>query len=348
MTQTTFTRRGLTAAAAMVLTLAAGASVASAQEFVLKLHHFLPAQAPVPAGVLVPWMAKVEAESGGRIKFEHFPAMQMGGKPGELIDQVIDGVADVVWTLPGYTPGRFPRTEVMELPFLMTNAEVSSRAFWELGAKHMIDTEYKDVKVLGLWNHGPGVIHSKTPITTPADLSGVKLRAPTRVTNMLVSALGATAVGMPVPAVPEALSKGVIDATVIPWEVTGAIKSSELVTNHTEFPGAPLYTSAFLLAMNKATYDKLPDDLKAVIDANSGADFSANAGKVSQAADDGAREMAVKRGNTIIQLTPEQVAEWKAAAQGTIDTWVAESAKAGFDGAALLDEARALIAQHTK
>jgi len=109
MKATSLIRTGLAGAALLVLASAG----AHAQEFVLKLHQFLPAQAPVPAGVLVPWMQKIETESGGRIKFEHYPAMQLGGKPGELIDQVTEGVADVVWTLPGYTPGRFPRTEVI-------------------------------------------------------------------------------------------------------------------------------------------------------------------------------------------------------------------------------------------
>lgn len=333
---------------ALACGLALTALPAVAQDVVLKLHQFLPAQAPVPAEVLVPWMAKVEAESNGRIKFEHYPAMQLGGRPGDLYDQVVDGVADIVWTLPGYTPGRFPRTEVMELPFLMTNAEAASRTFWTLGEKYMFDTDFKDVKVLGLWTHGPGLIHSKTPVTTIADLAGVKLRAPTRVTNMMVTNLGATAVGMPVPAVPESLSKGVIDATILPWEVTASIKSSELVKNHTEFGDASLYTAAFVLAMNRAAYDKLPDDLKAVIDANSGLEFSAMAGKASQAADDPARQMAVDLGNSIVTLTPEQVAEWKAAAQPTIDAWVAETAAAGFDGAAMLEEARALMAANTK
>ena len=347
MSATTLTRRSLLGTAALALGVLLGAA-AQAQEVVLKLHQFLPAQSAVPAGVLVPWMEKIEADSNGRIKFEHYPSMQLGGRPGELIDQVIDGVADVVWTLPGYTPGRFPRTEVMELPFMITNAEAASRAFWTLGEKYMLDTDFKDVKVIGLWTHGPGLIHSRTPITAPADLKGVKLRAPTRVTNMMMSDLGATAIGMPVPAVPEALSKGVIDATVLPWEVTGGLKTSELVTHHTEFPGAPLYTSAFVLAMNRASYDRLPDDLKAVIDANSGAEFSANAGRVSQAADAPAREMAVALGNTIIALTPEQIAEWKAGAAGTLEAWIAESAKAGFDGKALVDEARALIAQHSR
>lgn len=331
---------GLTILAAM---LAAG--TASAQDVVLKFHQFLPEKAPIPATILVPWMQKIEAESGGRIKFEHYPAMQLGGKPGELIDQVMDGVADVVWTLPGYTPGRFPRSEVMELPFMMTSAEAASRAIWTLGEKHMFETEFADVKVLGLFVHGPGVIHSKAPITTPADLSGVKLRAPTRVTNMMVSALGATAVGMPVPQVAESLSKGVIDAAIVPWEVTGAIKSSELVTNHTELPGSPLYTAVFLVAMNKGVYDGLPDDLKAIIDANSGLEFSANSGKLAEAADARGRKIAVDLGNNIIQLTPDQITEWQTAAQPTIDAWVAETAAAGFDGKALLDEARALVSE---
>jgi len=329
-------------AAALSLTLGVGA--AAAQDVTLKLHQFLPAQAPVPAGVLVPWMEAIEKQSDGRIKFEHYPAMQLGGKPGELYDQVVDGVADVVWTLPGYTPGRFPRSEVFELPFMMKDAEGASRAYWQLGEKYMFDTDFKDVKVIGLWTHGPGLIHSKTPITTTADLKGVKLRAPTRVTNMMATSLGATPVGMPVPAVPEALSKGVIDATILPWEVTASIKSSELVKNHTEFPGAPLYTATFILAMNKDVYEGLPADLKAVIDANSGVDFSAEAGRVSQAADDGARQLAVNLGNNIIELTPEQIAEWKTAAQPTVDTWVKEMGEKGIDGQALLDEARAAIA----
>lgn len=346
MTMMTLRRRSLLAGLGLSV---AFATSAFAQEVTLKLHQMLPAQAPVPAEVLIPWMAKIEAESGGRIKFEHYPSMQLGGKPPELMDQVADGVADIVWTLPGYTPGRYPRTEVMELPFLMTNAEAASRTFWELGEKYMMDTDFKDVHVLGLWTHGPGLIHSKDPITSTADLSGVKLRAPTRVTNAMVTNLGATAVGMPVPGVPEALSKGVIDATILPWEVTASIKSSELVHNHTEFPeGTALYTSAFVLAMNKDVYAGLPDDLKAVIDANSGADFSVWAGGTSQAADAPGRQLAVDQGNTITQLTPEQAAEWQAAAQPTIDAWVAETAAMGFDGAAMLAEARELMAKNTK
>lgn len=328
---------------AALLATAMSATSAPAQEVVLKLHQFLPAQAPVPAQVLVPWMEKITADSNGRIAFEHYPSMQLGGKPPELVDQVIDGVADIVWTLPGYTPGRFPRTEVIELPFLVSDAESASRALYALGEKHMFATEYADMKILAMFTHGPGLIHSKAPIVTPADLSGVKLRAPTRTTNLMVSGLGAESIGMPVPAVPESLSKGVIDAALLPWEVTGALKTSELVTNHTEFLGKSLYTSAFILAMNPSTYAALPDDLKAIIDANSGAEFSAMAGRIVQAADEKPRKIALDRGNTIVALDAAQSAEWQAAARPTYQVWVDEMAAKGIDGQAILDEAEALL-----
>lgn len=321
---------------------------AMAQEVTLRLHQFLPAQANVPKKILDVWADKVEADSGGRIEIQRFPSMQLGGKPPELIDQAIDGVADIIWTVAGYTPGRFPRVEVFELPFTMTNAEAVSRAYWQLAEETMMDQDFKDFHVLGLWVHGPGIIHSKEPIVSVSDLNGVKLRAPTRTTNLLLSSLGGTPIGMPVPAVPEALSKGVIDATIIPWEVTAALKVPELVSNHTTFGDESLYTTAFIFAMNQQKYDALPDDLKAVIDANSGLEFSAFAGR-QMAEDDGpARQAAADRGNNIIDLTPAQVAEWKAASQATIDNWVKDLDEKGLDGTGLLARATELIADNTK
>ncbi len=334
-------------AAISALAMGSTATLAIADEVNLRLHQFLPAPAAVPKNILVPWIDKIESESGGRIKIQHFPSMQLGGKPPELIDQAKDGVADIVWTLPGYTPGRFPRTEVFELPFMITNAEAASRAYWDMAEKYMLDTDFKDFKVLGVWVHGPGVIHSSEPIVSPSDLAGVKLRAPTRVTNQMFASMGATAVGMPIPAVPEALSKGVIDATVIPWEVTAPLKTSELVTNHLEFGDAALYTSTFVFAMNKEKYEALPDDLKAVIDANSGAELSGMAGGQMQKDDAPGRAIAVDMSNDITTLTPEQVEEWRKASAPTIDAWIADVTAQGIDGAALVAEARELIEKYT-
>ncbi len=157
--------------------------------------------------------------------------------------------------------------------------------------------------------------------------------------------LGATAVGIPVPAVPEALSRGVIDGAVIPWEVVPALKVQELVTNHTEFPGAALYTTAFIFVMNPDAYDPLPEDLQAVIDANSGLEFLAFAGRTMQEYDAPGRALAA--GNNIITLTKDQVAAWQAASQSTIDNWIAEADAAGIDGTGLYAQATALIAKHS-
>jgi TRAP-type C4-dicarboxylate transport system substrate-binding protein len=318
-----------------------------AQEVTLRLHQFLPPQANVPKLVLDPWADKVEAESGGRIKIERYAAMALGGTPPQLIDQATDGTVDIVWTLPGSTPGRFPSTEVFELPFMMTNAEATSRAYWDLFESRMKDTEFKDVHVIGVWVHGPGMLHSKEPITQLADLQGMKVRAPTRIINTLLGTLGATPIGMPVPQITEALSKGVIDACVIPWEVTPSLKVPELVSNHTEFADDALYTTTFVLAMNKAKYDSLPDDLKKVLDDNSGQEFAAFAGKTQAGADVPSRQIAVDRGNNIITLDEAEVAKWREAAQPVIDNWVVEMDGKGLDGKGLLEEARALIEKYT-
>lgn len=333
--------------AALVMAVS-GITSASAQEIELKLHHFLPAPATVPSQFLEPWARKVEKDSGGRIKIDLFPSMQLGGSPPALIDQAREGVVDIVWTLPGYTPGRFPKTEVFELPFMPTNGEQSSKAFWEYYEKHLVD-EYSDFKILAAWVHGPGLLHVKGDgVRKLEDMKGLKLRGPTRIINQLLSALGAVPIGMPVPAVPEALSKGVIDGTVIPWEVTKTLRVAELVNTHTQFSGdRALYTATFVLAMNRARYDALPDDLKAVIDANSGLAASGEAGRVMDAGDAPARKVAEDRKNDIVILDEAETARWREAAKSVEAAWIAEMTAKGIDAATLVQDAKDLVAKHS-
>ena len=342
------TLMGLAGGAAVALAAGLAGTSALAQEVTLKLHQFLPPQANVPRLILDVWAENVEKDSGGRIKVDSYPSMQLGGKPPELMDQAIDGVADIVWTVVGYTPGRFPSTEVFELPFMMTNARAVSRAYWEMFEKHMKDTEFKNVHILGTWVHGPGMIHTKDPVARPGDLQGMKIRGGSRSVNSLLTKLGATPVGMPVPAVSEGLSKGVIDGTTIPWEVTTALKVPELVANHTEFEGKALYTLTFVLAMNKQKYENLPDDLKKVIDDNSGLEFSVFAGGTQEDSDGPARQFAVDRGNNIITIDQAGVEEWRTLAQPIYDEWVADMNSKGIDGQALIDEARMLIEKYSE
>jgi len=330
---------GLMGAAAFCAT----AMPAFAQEVTLRLHQFLPAQSVVPSQILDPWADRVEAASEGRIKIERFPSMQLGGSPPELIDQAIDGVADIVWTVIGYTPGRFPTSEVFELPFIMTDARAASSAFWQMFETHMKDTEFSDVKILGTWVHGPGAIHAKQPIATPEDMQGLKIRGGTRLVNVMLDQLGATPVGMPVPGIPEALSRGVLDGATIPWEVTGSLKIPELVAHHTEFEGKALYTLGFVLAMNKNRFDSLDPELQQVIEDNSGLAFSILAGGTQAAADVPTRQVAVDAGNSIITISGEDLKVWEDAAQPVYAEWLADMAGRGIDGQALIDEARALM-----
>ena len=331
--------------------LAAPALSGFAQQAVtLKFHTFMSPQSNVWLSMHKPWMDKVEKESGGRIKFEGYPAMQLGGTPVQLYDQVKDGVVDVVWTLPGNTAGRFPRIEVFELPFMMNNAEATSKAYWEYFSTVAPD-EFKDTQVLALQVHGPGVIHTTDkPIKSIADMRGLKLRAPTRQVTKLMGVLGATPVGMPLPQIPDALSKGTINGCVIPWEVVPSVKVNELTKFHAEFDpaGGSLYTTTFVMAMNKAKYNSLAPDLKKVIDNNSGMATSAWLGKTQQGNDGIGRKTASDRGNTIYTVSAAEAQDFRRKSRAVEVEWVEDMNKKGFDGKKLLDTARSLIEKHGK
>lgn len=319
---------------------------AQAADVTLRFHQFLPPQATVPSKAIGPWAQKVEKESGGRIKVQLFPSMQLGGKPPELFDQAKDGIADIVWTVLGYTPGRFPKSEVFELPFFSGDAEPASRAFQEYVQANAMD-EFKDVKLIAVHVHGPGLFHSRDPISKLEDLKGMKIRGGSRVVNIMLEQLGATPVGMPVPAVGEALSKGVISATTIPWEVVPALKVQQIVKNHTGFSGDKgLYTQTFAVAMNKAAYDKLPADLKKVIDDNSGIETAAMFGRAMDQGDKVGLGLTEKAGNKVIKLDAAETARWQRAAAGVRATWYKEVGEKGLDGPKLAAAAEAAIAKN--
>jgi TRAP-type C4-dicarboxylate transport system substrate-binding protein len=318
-----------------------------AQEIILKVHHPLPSTSTAHQKVLEPWCAKITAESKGRIKCQIYPSMQLGGSVPQLYDQVKDGVVDVIWTVAGYSAGRFPLVEVFELPFFMNNAESSSKALWDYVQLYDAD-EFKDVHPIAFHLHGGGVFHMiKKPIVHRSDLNGMKVRAPTRQTTKMLAALGATPVGMPVPQVPEALQKGVIDGTILPYEVMPALKVDELTKYHSgpDDSQPMIYNSVFIIAMNKARYDALPPDLKKVIDANSGIGLSGQIGRLFAEV-----EVANKKkiGGVTNVIANEEIEEWKKVVQPVTDGWVADANAKGADGKALLKAAHDLINKYSK
>ena len=316
----------------------------SSPEVTLNVHHFLPPSSTTQTQLLEPWAEKIEADSEGRIQVEIYPAMQLGGKPPQLFDQVRDGVVDVAWTLTGYTPGRFPTVEVFELPFIAASAEATSLALQEFYELHLQE-EFQEVHPLVFHVHAPGSFHMQgTAIQSLADLEGVQVRAPTRVSNRALELLGATPVGMPVPEVPEALSKGVIDGALLPYEVAEPLRIHELTDSHTEIKGdRGLYTAVFLLAMNLQTYNSLPQDLKAIVDANSGIALAQTVGRAWDQAEQQGRQAAEALGNAFYAVEGGELERWQTATAPAIAAWVETMNQQGKDGQALLEEAQTLI-----
>lgn len=319
-------------------------SAAAAEEIVLRAHHFLPTSSTTHADFMMPWAEAVETQSGGRIRIEIYPSMQLGGKPPQLYDQVRDGVVDIAWTLAGYTPGRFPKLEVLELPFMPTTAKATSAAAHSYFEQHARD-ELADVHPLMVHVHGPGILHMRNaPIRSLHDMSRKKIRVPSRPINDTLTILGATPVGMPAPSVAEALARGVVDGAVLPYEVTVALRVHELTNSHTELVGdRGLYTAVFLFLMNKDRYESLPADLKQVIDTHSGLWLALGIGARWDAAEAEARAKTQALGNEIIEITGAEYERWRSAAQPVIGQWVADRNAAGDDGDALLTAARELI-----
>lgn len=326
---------------------------AYAQEAVvtLKVHHFLPAHSLTQANLLKPWADEITEASDGRIQFQFYPSMQLGGTPPQLVDQVRDGVADIVWTLPGYNSGRFPLISVFEQPFMSRSAKATSQAMWEFVAKHG-EKEFTGMHLLATHTTDGALIHTgKKPINRMADFRGKKIRAANRTSTKLISLLGGTPVAMPVPQIPEALSKGVVDGAIVPWDVVPALKLHELVGHHTEMAeGKPaLMYTVMILAMNPATYEGLPEDLRKIIDERSGAVLSRRAGQLfDEIAVQNGHRLAESRGNKIHQLSEDEQQKWMKVAERLDQDWIKEVEGKGYaNGAALLEDARQLIQQHS-
>lgn len=332
--------------AVLAASIAVPASIASAQEVTLRFQHFVSPASANPTYFMEPWARKIEEDSNGRIKVELYPFMQLGGAASEMYDQIAEGIVDGGWVIPGYEPGRFPEAETMELPFMVTkSAEEASRAAWEFSQKHLMD-DFSDVKVIAIHMHGRGLVYKKgDPISSVEDFAGLKLRGPSRPATLLLEKLGATPIGMPVPQFPESLALGVVDGGVITYEQAPSLKLDELTDSHTDVAGdKSLYNLFFIWAMNKDKYESLPDDLKAVIDANSGEMASAWAGRAHDTGDAVGRDALEEAGHTAAQLSEEVTDEIRALGDEVIAEWIAQMDEKGYDGAALVADARAAVA----
>jgi len=315
----------------------ASTTLQAADTYTLRFGHFLPSSAHQQRLIFEPWCAKLKEESAGRLQCQIYPSMQLGGTPAKLADMVRNGVADIVWTAPSYSPGKFPRIEAIEQPFqLPYGAKASNAIIWQFYQQYAQE-DFKDYKVLAMHGDGGMGFHSRSkPIANLGDLKGMKLRASNRASAMLVEALGAAPVSMPPAQMTEALSKGVIDGVLFTWNTVRDVKINEVTQYHSEAPqGAPSLTNTVLtMLMNQQTYAKLPKDLQEIVDRNSGPALNELISTVWD------QEMVNARKATpdeqIVNLTPEAYRQMQAAAEPVARNWVKEVAAKGVDGEPLL------------
>jgi TRAP-type C4-dicarboxylate transport system substrate-binding protein len=316
-----------------------------AQEVALRLHNFNAPKAIANRLFMMPWAAELEKTTGGRLKVQIFPAMQLGGKPSDLYGQARDGVVDIIWTVPEYTAGRFPLTEVFELPFVAGSAEATSQAMNEFYGKWLKE-EYQDTHPLVFHSTAPALIHTATrPLRSLDDFKGMKIRGPSRVNTEVLEALGGVPVGMPIPQVYEALSRGLVEGAWVPWTIMRPFRLLEVTKYHTEVDMAPVL---FVMTMNKAKYESLPPDLKKAIDDSTGMPLAKRLGKMWDEDEKPGRAIAVKKGDEIVQLSAAETERWKAAVQPVVDAWVKRVNGSGKDGTAMIADAKRLVAKYSK
>lgn len=324
-------------------------SQATEKTYTLTMHHFLSSNSPAHKDFLVPWAKKIEEASKERIKIDIYPSMSSGGKPNELYGQVRDGAFDLVWTLAGYTPGIFPRVEVFELPTVhQGSAVVTTQAIYE--NMDLIKEDFKDVESIIIHSSAGNALHTKNKeIKSATNLKGLKLRSPSRTGSWYITDLGAKPVGMPLPALPQALSKGAVDGMLMPFEIFPPYKMQQLTKKSFEGPkGARFGTSIFMLLMNKDKFNSLPKDLQKIIKDNSDAAVYKQTGELFDKVEEPGKALQIKAGGEVVKFTPKQWQEFETIGQKVVNQWIKEVNNKGINGKKLVDEARKSIKKFSK
>lgn len=323
----------------------AALSFSAHAQIVLKVHSFSGPQAPDQARHLFPWAEKINKEAGGKLKVEVYTNMQLGGKPADLPQQLDDGVVDAILIVPGFSPGRYPGLEGTELPF--TNVGVSagqSPAVFEWATKWLMTNELKGSKMIASHTTDASILHTRgKQVKTLDDFKGVKLRVPGRFVGETAKAFGATPVGIPLPGVYEALERGQVDGMFINWAIVPPYRLHEVTRYHLE---TPIYQSPIMTFMRQASYDKLPADMKKIIDANSGIEYTKKIGLVWDELTIPAKKTITDQGGVLYRLDDSERQRWIKAAQPVYKIWIEEMNRRGLPGQKMFDDLLATTAKY--
>jgi len=292
--------------------------------------------------VFEPWAKKINKLTDGRVKVVFFPGGALG-KAKDLYSLAEKGIADIVFTIQDYTPGRFPLTNVFELPFMGKSATDFAQAMWKTYEKFpAFQKEYSAVKVLALWCHPPGTFFTtKKPIRKIEDFKGMKFRTSSPFVTKALKEFGAAPVSMPVTEIYTALERGVVGGTVLPYEAIWVFKMADLVKYATE--KTDFYSMTMTVVMNKNRWESLPKDIQKIIDENSGMAMSMACGQAFDKAEAFLRKKCLAKGIEAITLPPAELQKLKALSDPLRRGWVKDMAAKGLPGQAVLDTATKLL-----
>jgi TRAP-type transport system periplasmic protein len=311
----------------------------TAQTINLRFSSPWPPPHPQHTMVIEPWSKKLEEMTKGQLKINLFPGEALG-KAAEQYDMAAKGVCDIALTVPMYTPARFQLLSVFWLPFMVTTAEETSVALWKIYDKYLKD-EFKEVKVLWLYVHAPGHIFTrKKPVRTLEDLKGMKIRATNPHVQESLKVLGAAPVSIPVPEVYNALERGVVDGTAMPFEGMWVFKQHEVV----EYGAiCDLYTMTFPIVMNLRKWDSLPPEVKKIMEENIGLEMSRKAGIAYDRTEAAMKDRVLQHGIKVNNLPPEDLARWKSEGMKIAASWAKEMEGKGLPANRVLEEVQNLL-----
>ncbi|NBS64183.1 MAG: hypothetical protein EBT33_07530 [Betaproteobacteria bacterium] len=310
-------------AAALVLTVP-GTSRAQQEE--IKLATFVPPTHYGLAQIMVPWGKEIAEKSGGRLNLRVFPSMQLGGKPPELYKQMVRGLSDITFTLPGYTSADFPLMSLSELPGMANSSEEGTRKMWQ-HMKFFTDGEMKESKPLVIWTGDAAAVMTRSkPVRRLEDMKGLKIRTPSSAQSEQLIALGATPIDMPAGQIYNSIERGVVDGALI--SMAGAIDFKLLEVCRHFTIDVPVGRSPFTINMNLARYQKLPVDLRKIIDDTTGLGLSLRAAANIQKHSDDA-VAAARRDKEVIALSADEQRRWTAAFVPMIRAQLAATEKPG-------------------
>ncbi len=323
---------------ALVATVAGLLSVGGVSaQTTLTMSSWVGPSHPLTRDVLGGWAAAVEKATNGRVKLQMLPKAPMAA-PGTF-DGVRDGLVDVSYVTASYTPARHPLPLLAELPGSGATGEINSVAYNRIHWKYLQQAnEYKGVKLLGVFTHGPGQMFSvKKPVNSVADLAGMKVRSGGGISEASAKALGASPLVKPAPESYELLSSGVADGTFFPSESIKSFNLDKVVKHATYFPGG-FYSSAFGFFMNEDKWNKLSKQDQEAITSVSGEALARMAGKAWDAADKVGIEAMKAAGVAMVDANPAFVADVRKRTEPLINDWIKSANAKGIDGAKVFAE----------